>query len=527
MRRAKAFIATGILVPLLVTTGCSLINPHVTWKRPDVADGKTVTLPQGMEYADRAIKEYKDAIGQQAILTSVICLGIIPLGLATLGLGITEAGAKAVTILGITTAGVYGTGVWLSSKPRQLVYASGIAAMTCAKDAMAPLNLREETNNPFGTSLSELPDAISTLEYEISKVKGIIKTNQTALEPDLVNEAHNNVKTAEAALKAGRSALANGSQLERELDRAGSLLVSAVDRIGAQVDIALVRTEPNIDALPGILGDLTKTYSQFTKVPESPTSTAPLPQESRAAESAPASQQLVDELGELGTSVKELATNTYSVAAVINSLSEANPAKTLKNCKLEPVDTGIEVQPAGDIEFDEEETVTRSLVVTGGKPSYFAYLLEKSVQGLTAESKPSAGLALVEIVKSGKVPSGTYHVYISDTAGNSKTVNIVVSTKQEQEVNVTVGTGVTPTYTWSGGNAVLLTVTRTSSDVPIWQVTSTSVQGFAFPVTHGTVPANASQQIANPESPLTRGGQYKVTVLRKDNKSGFTTFTLK
>jgi len=526
MTKEKPLVAIALAATLLVMSGCSVINPHVTWDRPKVEPGQTITLQQGLDYADHAIKEYKDAIGHQAILTSIVGVSVISLGLATLGLGITEAGTKAVTILGLTTAGTYGTGTWLSSKPRQLVYAAGIEAMTCAKEAMAPLDLPKSTIDTFTQSVNALPGKTSAVESNISKVSFILRSAKGELTQYQVDAATEMVRTAREQLELANGARISGNQLKREFDRAGSLLMAAVDRIGAQIDVALVKTEPNISALPDILSDLTKTYTRLGKLPESPKAAAPVRDAPSDMPKGDAATQLGSALGTLSTSVESLSGDVYVVSALVNSLSESTPTKALKSCKVDTDVTGIQVQPPGDVTFEEEQISTQSLVVMGGKPSYFAHLLQSPVPGLDVQSKPTAGIALIEIVKSGKTLPGIYHAFITDTAGNSKAVFIKVKPKQQADVGVTVGAGLTPTYTWPGGDARTLTVTRLSDDVIVWQITvTTSPQGgLSSPVTHGSLPPSGAHQVSNAPSTLTANVDYKVTVLRKDNKSGSATF---
>ena len=440
----STLIGGALLTSLVFASGCSLINPHVTWERTEPK--AETTVQDGIDYANRAIDEYKAAIGEQAILTSVMGLGLIPLSLAALGLGITETDGNAIIALGLTGAAAYGAGSWLGSKTRQLVYVAGMEGMTCAKDAMLPLNFSTNERDALDEDLESLKKAIGSLEDRIGNVKNLIK-KVDELAPDatdLLEDAEGDVRTAETLLETGKSTWKSGTRLDLELSRAGQALVSAVDRIGALVDKAIVKTESNIQALPGMINDLAQISAQITKVPESPVSTEEIAGTSEDLETQFAAQQLKaqqkdlipdeaflakrdlnNELDKLKNSAEALSNATRKVAAVVNSVSEAKPIETLKQCGVEDV-TGIQVRPAGDVRFIKGQAGTRRLVVTGGKPSYFAQLLEEPVEGLTAESKPSAGVAFVVIEATNKVEAGEYHVYIVDTAGNDKTVTVRV-----------------------------------------------------------------------------------------------------
>ena len=69
--------------------------------------------------------------------------------------------------------------------------------------------------------------------------------------------------------------------------------------------------------------------------------------------------------------------------------------------------------------------------MTGGKPSYFTYILEAPVPGLTAESKPQGGIAFIVVTATKDVVPDKYSVYIADTAGNSKTIMLKVAKKRD------------------------------------------------------------------------------------------------
>src|SRR5688572_21302791 len=140
---------------LTTFSGCSLIDPHVTWDqaKPHEITNKRSVLAEGMIYADHAKDKYKDAISHQSILTNSLALFLIPLGAAALAMGIDGANATAIAALGLTGAATLGVGSFLSSKPRQLVYSAGIKAIICAKDAMLPLDLENADYATFENNI--------------------------------------------------------------------------------------------------------------------------------------------------------------------------------------------------------------------------------------------------------------------------------------------------------------------------------------------------------------------------------------
>lgn len=413
---------------LIVLSGCaSWFNPHVTWSRvPDTqAD---ITLQDGFNTADRAIDEYKKAIGEQAILNSVSGVSLIALSAAALGVGITEASAEAVTALGLSAAAGYGAATWLSSKPRQLVYAAGIKAMTCAKDAMLPLDLPSDQKDDLRNGLDSLGSSISDLSRSITNVnEAITKVEKLpTTQPELTRPAKEDVVRAREIVAEANTVLEEGYSLQSEVHRAGRTLISAVDRIGADVDAAIVQTIPDLTALSGIIGGLMQTSQQFTKLPE--------------AAAAPPKGEITQPfvgvdpaIGDLSAAqdrlIKAAAVTTEArqkVAAVVNSVSAAEPAKSLKQCNVDVDEAlGIKVHPPGNVVFKQNEALTRGLMLTGGKKPYLAQLLDEPSEGLKVK-QPVPGGPKVEIEATGKAPANTYNLFLSDAAEHVEVIKVVV-----------------------------------------------------------------------------------------------------
>lgn len=64
------------------------------------------------------------------------------------------------------------------------------------------------------------------------------------------------MKVANALLDTARTTFRVGTTLDRQISNAGQVLISAVDRIGALVDDAIVETEPDITSLPDLIKGL-------------------------------------------------------------------------------------------------------------------------------------------------------------------------------------------------------------------------------------------------------------------------------
>ncbi|MEO0225538.1 MAG: hypothetical protein ABIL05_01150 [candidate division WOR-3 bacterium] len=91
------------------------------------------------------------------------------------------------------------------------------------------------------------------------------------------------------------------------------------------------------------------------------------------------------------------------------------------------------------------------------------------------------------------------------------------------EIDVDVGAGTTPAYYWDGG-VCSLTVARTSNlNRIVWGVTSGSKNNITSPYFQGEVKTGLTR-IANVESVLTDGVEYRVRVVRTDGAEGWNDF---
>jgi hypothetical protein len=91
------------------------------------------------------------------------------------------------------------------------------------------------------------------------------------------------------------------------------------------------------------------------------------------------------------------------------------------------------------------------------------------------------------------------------------------------DFDITIGSGTKPTYTWPGGSAFSVSVTRVSAPGTIvWGIATGTISS---PVTHGTTP-QGSIASATTETTLTAGIKYRVSITRSaDQKTGYKEFT--
>jgi hypothetical protein len=425
MRLARRGWALVLL--LLTAGGCSLVNPHVRWPRPE---GRT--LADGIEYANRAKDAYKAAIGDQATLASLTGLALIPLGAAALGVGVTGGSSTTIAALGLGGASGYAGANWLSSRPRQLVYAAGIVAMGCAVEAVLPLKASPEDARQFEGEVRSLGASIAAVRRQLDLVTEL-RTRLERIDSSwvqLLEDTARDAALAEAALVRAQAVSVAGRQLVAERARAGDALFAAVDSIGAEVDRALVATLPDLQSLPGIIGSLAQMSGQLAPAAPPAATAGALSgktDELRPQATSPAQAlalQLDTAKQTLKDQVASLERHAQYVASVVSTVRDVRPLAALKQCRVEAVATGIVVEPASPVELTEGQAAIRRLYLSGGKPGYMAELEEAPVAGLAVSQPIAFGPRVV--LEATTPPRGEYHVRITDTAGNSQRVLVTV-----------------------------------------------------------------------------------------------------
>lgn len=92
------------------------------------------------------------------------------------------------------------------------------------------------------------------------------------------------------------------------------------------------------------------------------------------------------------------------------------------------------------------------------------------------------------------------------------------------DFTVTVGSGTQPSYSWQGGDAFRVEVTRVENPlIPVWAIANPATRDIRSPVRHGSVPSGAIL-LADEETTLEAGQRYRVRVTLADNRQGAADF---
>jgi hypothetical protein len=92
------------------------------------------------------------------------------------------------------------------------------------------------------------------------------------------------------------------------------------------------------------------------------------------------------------------------------------------------------------------------------------------------------------------------------------------------QLAISTSSSVTPTISWTGGNAQRLTITPAGGGAVAWDLEALDAQvGFTGPVSFGQVPNDARER--SNEIILTAGTEYRVRVVRVDGVENTRVFT--
>jgi len=384
--KLRATIPVLLICCSLAVSGCSLLNPHVTWPRPQ--RGEPVTLQSAIEYANDAKDAYKGAVGDQALLTNALGTALIPLGAATIGAGIAGVSAEPLAYLALSGAAIYGVGTWLSSGPRQSVYIAGINGITCVVEAILPLDFGPDELDEGLTAINDQAGLAEGYAREvtrlISEVKGVVGSETTQ-----TKSATESVSSARSVMEMAQRNYGDGVSLDHLRGRAGQLLVAKVDDIDALVAVQLKNTQPDLQSLPNLIQGLGQTARTLTPLPPGVAQLlgadvelgAPVPQSLDETRLRILEDDLSNALSNMNTAVGTLSAASTKVAAIVNSATRSKPSDTLKKCGVEEVETGFTLQPTGDLTLAQGKTIP--VIARGGKAPYRAYLTPQPAEGVS------------------------------------------------------------------------------------------------------------------------------------------------
>lgn len=507
--RSLAARVPAVILLVVFSTGCSLVNPFVFPERPRPGATEAATGTSALEALRRVDaaqsseagvwqdsinyieaqssseeslagararstelkRRYEGAVGDQAKLNASMGIALIPLTAAAIGLGATGGSAAAIVALSAAGAAGYGTATWLSSKPRQMAYLAGLKAITCAEDAVKPLDMSLADRVQLESDIRSLNVAIRRVESlagqtsasadrAATRVAGAGQSTTPQLralagaQREYLKSVDGHVRAARDLASSAQDAHASGVKLQQTISAAGGKLGSAIDDIAAEVGKLVAETQRDPEALANIINGLGGAYKMFAAVPAQvqpraaeagseiraqsgrprATGVQALSTEEQALEQALLTDQdqIAAQLATLYDAVAAMSSYRRAVAARVNPIAEGAQFERLKACgvKADTTVADLVIDPAGPFEFTKGKPGAKTFSIKGGMTPFDARLVAGATTGITVENDPPFSRT-VFIRLAAEAAAGDYALVVRDGSGRSATAIIKVTTSTE------------------------------------------------------------------------------------------------
>lgn len=219
-------------------------------------------LPDQIARASALQTAYYDAVGHQALLRNGLALTLIPLTAGALFHDSTHPGSDFAAGVAMVTSAGLGVGGFMQSPPRQRVYLSGVNAVACAVLKSQPYLITSEGHEQLVLRQSDLLTALAAVQTLVDRAP---TTRALARE----------VSAAREALTRGQLAASDFSEVMAQIEGAPMALHTDLTFIRVSVAQQVTRTEPDLEALAGVLNRLrtTPAPSGAAEPPATPTET--------------------------------------------------------------------------------------------------------------------------------------------------------------------------------------------------------------------------------------------------------------
>ena len=434
---------------ILLLESCALINPHVTWQRPD----PPLTLDQAIKYANDGREAYKQGVATYTAVPNVLAMTLIPLGAGAIGSGFGGVHPTTIGYMALAGAGVFTLGQWFNNPLRQDVYIAGMNGITCSVEAVLPLKIDKaaltEGLNQIRIHGAKAEGHAREVARLVAEIDAIVQTPQS-------KAAAQSFASAKEVIDRVYQTSADGHALLDLHERAGELLSIKVGQIDTLVTKQLKSTQPDVDSLRLLVQGLGQTAR--TLIPVSGKSAELLGVTSTKKEfeaqgttdedekrRTELSRQLDNNTRDMNTAVSQLSVEGNHVQAIVDSAVRSKPSETLKRCGVEEVELAFTLDPPAGLTLPRGKFA--SVTVTGGKAPYSGRFDLQPTEGLTILPRDATDRTF-NIAASGDAPTQEYTLRIEDALRNVQRTKIQVvealTTPKSAPPGADSGTGVKP-----------------------------------------------------------------------------------
>ena len=426
-----------ICIVCLALWSCAMLDPYepLTKYYDDYSTLPTdsITLPQAVGYA-RAVRmdyikkiqaENKD-LGELGIATMILAGAI---GADT----IIDRSDDLLTIGTIAGATGLSAAQWLSDGDRTKLYALGARALTCAVEAVVPLQ---------GIQISDVSNKKAALFAELRNVQALYSTvilfQQSNLNSPLNLVIEKNLADAKGQIATAQNIYKNGDILQRKVQSAGSNLQVTVDDINNKVLAGLIEGQRDIATLRETIKGLVVQAGGFIEIPGQSLFT------SIDAIGGEVSNELFDRDGDQGqTSSKEaiealthlkvalaaLDIAAFELESMIGSVTNTYSDEKLKGCGVDVVRPLSVSRP--EIVFVKGIDFVETFTIGGGSKKYSAKA-DQAIPGVSIEQSEHFGARVTVKAVGSELKLGNYSISVSDDTDQKQYVTVKVIEQPQQ-----------------------------------------------------------------------------------------------
>ncbi|WDE06639.1 hypothetical protein SG34_006955 [Thalassomonas viridans] len=423
-------------------SSCAMVDPYEPLAKYyddySALPTDSITLPQAVGYARAVRMDYIKKI--QAENRDLSELGIATMVLAgAIGADtIIDRSDDLITIGSILGVTGLSAAQWLSDGDRTKLYALGARALTCAVEAVVPLQ---------SVQVADISNYKATLFTELIKVQTLyeqtILLQQSNLDSSLNLLIEKNLTDAKGQITAAQKTYKNGDILQRKVQSAGSNLQVTVDDINNKVLLGLIEGERDITSLREAIKGLVVQAGGFIEIPGQSLFTAidavvaegeGYLSDKEKGQEAIHPENILRTLTQLKVALAGLNSAAFQLESVISGVTHNHSDEKLKSCGVDVV-RPLSVSKS-EIVFVKGVDFVETFTIAGGNKKYS---IIHAIPGISVQQSEHFGARVTVKASGAELQPGSYFISVSDDKEQKQDVTVKVIEQPSQTQNQPTG----------------------------------------------------------------------------------------
>ncbi len=418
-----AFISTSMI------SGCAVIEPRLSPNKEKAnIYAKDPILPNAVILAESLRVQYANKVENQILLDRAVGLTLIGAAGAVGGLAATGGPTLPVIVTMLGGGVLFGADSFLSSKPQQMIYASGANAIQCALDIMQPMTIAYKSRERLKAYIDGSDKGSQkALESKIADVEQLmIGLRSNKVRSPISVRAETAVQKARVVSEPARKAIGI-------LDGSGAVLRASLSSIELQVTNAIITNSPSVQALATSLGFSLPTIGK-------PLNIAPVtPIKGNVVNPSDADED------ELLIKTQDLEQTVAVIESIIAEVNERASVDKLKTCNINLEQAGLKmtISPSGEIPVPlpkSNVSTTVTIRASGGVLPYGAKWIGRTPPSEQVSLEIESGQGIVTVKVNKDAEEAVYGLIIHDAANGSVDTSIRISSTSDSTTKSVQGT---------------------------------------------------------------------------------------